>query len=203
MHLCRLICCFTTHSRRNYSWITSYNRHLPQERSCSAASKVRQVFLSEIATVPGTVDLVELLFGAVLMLVSCWLVSSVSRSTRRAFGSCLSFFDVRFRSKKYAGHIFRTESEALAERPVEEGLEGQEPRGTRRVEDLRPAIPIKLYLLQRGDLGLSHSYTSPEFELIKQGFEHWTWTRDGSFTTRSVALLSPKLDTRLYLRCAF
>jgi hypothetical protein len=55
--------------------------------------------------------------------------------------SCRSFFDVRFRSKKYAGHIFRTESEALAERPAEEGLEGQEPRGTRRVEDLKsPAI---------------------------------------------------------------
>src|ERR1700730_15976383 len=69
------------------------------------------------------------------MLVD-WLVSFVRRSTRRGFGSCRSFFDVRFRSKKYAGHIFRTESEALAERPAEEGLEGQESRGTRRVEDL-------------------------------------------------------------------
>jgi len=55
--------------------------------------------------------------------------------------SCRSFFDVRFRSKKYAGHIFRTESEALAERPAEEGLEGQEPRGTRRVEDLNRRAP--------------------------------------------------------------
>src|SRR5260221_4162822 len=60
---------------------------------------------------------------------------------RRGFGSCRSFFDVRFRSKKYAGHIFRTESEALAERPAEEGLEGQEPRGTRRVEDLNRGNP--------------------------------------------------------------
>ena len=51
-------------------------------------------------------------------------------------GAAGSFFDVRFRSKKYAGHIFRAESEALAERPAEEGQEGQEPRGTRRVEDL-------------------------------------------------------------------
>jgi hypothetical protein len=51
--------------------------------------------------------------------------------------SCRSFFDVRFRSKKYAGHIFRAESEALAERPAEEALEGQEPRAqARRVEDL-------------------------------------------------------------------
>jgi hypothetical protein len=33
-----------------------------------------------------------------------------------ALGAGRSFFDVRFRSKKYAGHIFRAESEALAER---------------------------------------------------------------------------------------
>jgi hypothetical protein len=31
--------------------------------------------------------------------------------------------------------------EALAERPAEEGLEGQEPRGTRRVEDLNRGYP--------------------------------------------------------------
>src|SRR3984893_2327385 len=74
------------------------------------------------------------------MLVD-WLVSFVRRSTRRGFGSCRVFFDVRFRSKKYAGHIFRTESEALAERPAEDGLEGQEPRGTRRVEDLNRGDP--------------------------------------------------------------
>ena len=36
----------------------------------------------------------------------------------------------------YAGHIFRAESGALAERPAEERLEEQESRGTRRVEDL-------------------------------------------------------------------
>jgi len=28
------------------------------------------------------------------------------------------------------GHILRAESEALAERPAEEGLEGQEPRSS-------------------------------------------------------------------------
>jgi hypothetical protein len=91
---------------------------------------------------------------------------------------------------------------------VEEGLEGQEPRGTRRVEDLRPAIPIKLYLLQRGDLGLSHSYTSPEFELIKQGFvpldmdERWfiyyeergfTFTEAGHALVPMVCVLRPPL----------
>jgi len=63
------------------------------------------------------------------------LVSSVSRSREARLWELPEFFDVRFRPKKYAGHIFRTESEALAERPAEEGLEGQEPRGTRRVED--------------------------------------------------------------------
>ena len=39
----------------------------------------RRISSSEIATVPGTIDLVELLFSAILMLVD-WLVGSVSRS---------------------------------------------------------------------------------------------------------------------------
>ena len=39
----------------------------------------RRISSSEIATVPGTLDLVELLFSAVLMLVD-WLVGSVGRS---------------------------------------------------------------------------------------------------------------------------
>src|SRR5258708_3745577 len=82
----------------------------------------RRISSSEIATVPGTLDLVELLFSAVLMLVD-WLVSSVSRSTEAMLWELPEFFDVRFRSKKDAGHIFRTESEALAERPAEEGQE--------------------------------------------------------------------------------
>ena len=43
--------------------------------------------------------------------------------------------------KKYAAHIFRAENEALAERPAEEGPEGQELRGTRRVEDLNRGDP--------------------------------------------------------------
>jgi len=75
----------------------------------------RRISSSEIATVPGTVDLVELLFSAVLMLVD--LVSWFCQPQQRgeALGAAGVFFDVRFRSKKYAGHIFRTESEALAE----------------------------------------------------------------------------------------
>ena len=51
------------------------------------------------------------------------------------------FFRRSVSAEKYAGHIFRTESEALAERPAEEGLKGQEPRGTRRVEDLNRGDP--------------------------------------------------------------
>jgi hypothetical protein len=39
----------------------------------------RRISSSEIATVPGTLDLVELSFSSVLMLVD-WLVGSVSRS---------------------------------------------------------------------------------------------------------------------------
>jgi hypothetical protein len=70
------------------------------------------------------------------MLVD-WLVGSLEPQQRgEALGAAGVFSTFRFRSKKYAGHIFRTESEALAERPAEEGPEGQEPRGTRRVEDL-------------------------------------------------------------------
>jgi hypothetical protein len=62
---------------------------------------------SEIATVPGTVDLVELLFSAVLMLVDFWLVGCSEPQQRgEALGDAGVFFDVRFRSKKYAGHIF-------------------------------------------------------------------------------------------------
>jgi hypothetical protein len=48
----------------------------------------------------------------------------VSRSREARLWELPEFFDVRFRSKKHAGHIFRTESEALAERRAEEGLEG-------------------------------------------------------------------------------
>ena len=86
----------------------------------------RRISSSEIATVPGTLDVMEVLFSAVLMLVDLvgWFCD---RSIRRGFGSCRSFFDVRFRSRKYAGHIFRAESEALAERL------GRRPEGARAV----------------------------------------------------------------------
>ena len=46
---------------------------------------------SEIATVPGTLDLVELLFSAVLMLVD-WLVGSVSRSREARLWELSEFF---------------------------------------------------------------------------------------------------------------
>jgi hypothetical protein len=46
------------------------------------------------------------------------------------------FFRHSVSVEKVCWAYFRTESEALAERPAEEGLQGQEPRGTRRVEDL-------------------------------------------------------------------
>jgi hypothetical protein len=52
-------------------------------------------------------------YSLLVDLVSWFLLAAAER---RGFGSCRSFFDVRFRSKKYAGHIFRAESEALAER---------------------------------------------------------------------------------------
>jgi hypothetical protein len=88
----------------------------------------RRISSSEIATVPGTVDLVELLFSAVLMLVdlASWFCEPQQRG--EALGAAGVFSTFGFRSKKCAGHIFRAESEALAERPAEEGREGQEPR---------------------------------------------------------------------------
>ena len=75
----------------------------------------RRISSSEIATVPGTIDLVELLFSAVLMLVD-WLVSLVSRSREARLWELPVFFRRSVSVEKYAGHIFRAESEALAER---------------------------------------------------------------------------------------
>jgi hypothetical protein len=46
----------------------------------------RRISSSEIVTVPGALDLLELLFSAVLMLVH-WLVSSVSRSRGEALAA--------------------------------------------------------------------------------------------------------------------
>ena len=100
----------------------------------------RRISSSEIATVPGTLDLVESLFSAVLMLVD-WLVASVSRSREARLWELPEFFRRSVSVEKYAGHIFRAESEALAERPAEEGLEGQEPRGTRRVDERGVSFP--------------------------------------------------------------
>jgi hypothetical protein len=51
----------------------------------------RRISSSEIAAVPGTLDLVELLFSAVLMLVG-WLVGSVSRSREARLWELPEFF---------------------------------------------------------------------------------------------------------------
>ena len=70
----------------------------------------------EIATVPGTVDLVELLFSAVLMLVD-WLVGSVSRSREARLWELSEFFRRSVSVEKVCWAYFCTESEALAEAP--------------------------------------------------------------------------------------
>ena len=66
----------------------------------------RRISSSEIATVPGTLDLVELLFNAVLMLVD-WLVGSVSRSREaRLWELPKPFSKVRFAFEKVCWGIF-------------------------------------------------------------------------------------------------
>src|SRR5580704_14700711 len=85
----------------------------------------RRISSSEIATVPGTLDLVELLFNAVLMLVD-WLVGCSEPQQRgEALGAAGVFSTFGFGSKKYAGHIFRAESEALAERRGRKAWKGK------------------------------------------------------------------------------
>jgi hypothetical protein len=66
----------------------------------------RRISSSEIATVPGTLDLVELLFSAVLMLVD-WLVGSLEPQQRgEALGSCRSFSTFGFGRKSMLGIFF-------------------------------------------------------------------------------------------------
>jgi len=65
----------------------------------------------------------------------------LDRGTVRRGGFRGSILEFAFEREKLLWHIFRAESEALAERPAEEGPEGQEPRGTRRVEDLNRGDP--------------------------------------------------------------
>jgi hypothetical protein len=65
----------------------------------------RRISSSEIATVPGTLDLVELLFSAVLMLVD-WLVRSVSRSRGEALGAAGVFSTFGFGRKSMLGIFF-------------------------------------------------------------------------------------------------
>jgi hypothetical protein len=72
---------------------------------------------SGITTVPGTLDLVELLFSAVLMLVDLVSWFCQPQQKRRGFGSCRSYSTFGFGRKSMLGHIFRAESEALAEAP--------------------------------------------------------------------------------------
>jgi hypothetical protein len=66
----------------------------------------RRVWSSEIATVPGTLDLVELLFSAVLMLVD-WLVGSVEPQQRgEALGAAGVFSTFGFGRKSTLGIFF-------------------------------------------------------------------------------------------------
>jgi hypothetical protein len=113
---------------------------------------------SEIATVPGTLVLVELLLSAGLMLVD-WLVSSLKpRQRTEALGAAGVFSMFGFGSKKYVGHIFSSRKRSAAE----EGRKAQEPRAqARRVEDLngrclarRGRVPLKprMVLLHRRGL---------------------------------------------------
>jgi hypothetical protein len=69
-------------------------------REAKTPGAKRRISSAEIATVPGTVDLAELLFSTVLMLVD-WLVGCSEPQQR---------------------------GEALAERPADKGRKTQEPR---------------------------------------------------------------------------
>jgi len=63
----------------------------PSAFSANQQSAKQRISSSEIATVPGTFDLVELLFSAVLMLVD-WLVGFVSRSREARLWELPEFF---------------------------------------------------------------------------------------------------------------
>src|SRR5260370_39960948 len=105
----------------------------------------RRISSSENATVPGTVDLVELLFSAVLMLVD-WLVGSVSRSRearlwelpeffRRSVSVekvCWAYFLNRKRSASIAARGRRTEGARAARNETGRGLKWQGPPGFMR-----------------------------------------------------------------------
>ena len=99
---------------------------------------------SEIATVPGTVDLVELLFSAVFMLVD-WLVGSVSRSREARLWELPEFFRHSVSVEKVCWAYFLNRKRSASKATAEEGLEVQEPRGTRRVEDLNRRGPPRLW----------------------------------------------------------
>jgi len=67
----------------------------------------RRISSSEIASVPGTVDLVELLFSAVLMLVDLVSWSLLSRSRRgEALGAAGVFSTFGFGRKSMLGIFF-------------------------------------------------------------------------------------------------
>src|SRR6266478_6528694 len=93
-----------------------------------------------IATVPRTVDLMELLFKAVLMLVD-WLVGSVSRSREARLCELPEFFRRSVSVEKVCWAYFSSRKRSVSRAPRKKGLEGQEPRGTRRVEDLNGRSP--------------------------------------------------------------
>ena len=83
--------------------------------------------------------LLELLLCAVIMLVD-WLVGSLRRSRGEALGAAEVFSTFGFRRKSMLWHIFRAESEALADR---RGRRPGRARATRkrRVEDSNRGTP--------------------------------------------------------------
>jgi hypothetical protein len=97
----------------------------------------RRISSSEIATVPGTV------VSAVLMLVD-WLVGcSEPQQKGEALGAAGVFSTFGFGSKKYAWHIFRAESEALAEAPRIKAGKRKSPANA-GVEDLNGRCRARL-----------------------------------------------------------
>ena len=126
---------------------------------------------SEIATVPGTIDLVELLFSAVLMLVD-WLVGSVSRSREARLWELSEFFRRSVSVEKVCWAYFLHRKRSA----TEEGRKAQEPRGTRRVEDLNRRAPPEVWR-ERWEPG----YFKPQTVLLRWrglcggGSNLWRW----------------------------
>jgi hypothetical protein len=94
----------------------------------------RRISSSEIATVPGTVDLVELLFSAVLMSVDLVSWFCEPQQIGEALGAAGVFSTFGFGRKSMLGHIFRTEAKHSGPRKKDGERKSREL--ARRVEDL-------------------------------------------------------------------